>query len=223
MDICRAQGLTPFPQRRFRGAPSPIRASRKLFQAAVTLTALVTLGRAESALARPAQEAPEGATSISLGAVSSPPKGVVMVPLFLTPGDRDTRVGSFSAAIRFDKKSLLFLRAEKSFLLDSVHATFHAQATDDDTHPGQSVVQLDVAAGGAEPQALREGLVLSLVFRVRPDAKPDTTVALPIDRVSAAAPGTPSSPVKPVVGRPGTVEILRPEAAPYVGCFFFTH
>ncbi len=170
-----------------------------------------------------AQQVPPGTTTVTLGAVSSPPQGQVMIPVFLTPGSPDTQVGSFSAAIRFETNSLSFVRAEKGFLLDSVNATFHADVTQDDANPGQALVELEVSTGGEEPRPLREGLVLSLVFRVEPDAQPDTTVTLPIDRISASTPGTPSAPVAPLLGREGTVEILRQDAIPFVSCFFFTH
>lgn len=192
----------------------------------VTLILLVTIFLGETVfgvLGHAAQEAPAGATAISLGAVSAPPKGQVMIPLFLTPGSSSAPVGKFAAAIRFEKGSLEFVRAEKGFLLDSVNATFHAEVTDDVEHPGQSVVQLEVSSGGTDPKPLREGLVLSLVFRVEADAQTDTTAVLAFDRVSAATPGADSREVTPVIGREGTVEILRPDATPYVGCFFFTH
>jgi len=201
------------------GAASPFR--RGLATAASFMA--VTLLLPGTGFGSPAQEAPPGATAISLGAVSSAPKGQVMVPLFLTPGGPGAQVGRFSAAIRFEKGSLAFVRAERGFLLDSVNATFHAEATDDPEHPGQSVVQLEVSAGGGDPKPLREGLVLSLVFRVEADAKPDTTAILAFDRVTATTPGDAPKEVAPVIGRQGTVEILRPDGTVYVGCFFFTH
>ena len=198
----------------------PSTTSGNALRAALVLTVAYTLFLAEAGFGRPAQAASAGTTSVALGAVSSPPKRQVMVPVFLTPG---TPVGSFSAEIRFARKGLLFVRAEKGFLLDSVNATFRAVAEDDASKPGQSVIRLEVSTGGETPKALREGLVLSLVFRVEADAEPDTTVKLVLDRLTAATPSTPPRPVTPLVGREGTVEILRPDAAPYVGCFFFTH
>ena len=201
------------------GCASPFR--RGLATAAGFLAVVLLLQ--ETGFGSPAQTAPPGTTAISLGAVSAAPKGQVMVPLFLTPGGPGTQVGRFSAAIRFEKGSLAFVRAEKGFLLDSVNATFHTEVTDDAAHPGQSVVQLEVAAGGADPKPLREGLVLSLVFRVEANAKTDTTAILAFDRVTATTPGPASREVTPLIGRQGTVEILRPDATPYVGCFFFTH
>lgn len=201
------------------GCASPFR--RGLATAAGFLAVVLLLQ--ETGFGSPAQTAPPGTTAISLGAVSAAPKGQVMIPLFLTPGGSGAQVGRFSAAIRFEKGSLAFVRAEKGFLLDSVNATFHTEVTDDAAHPGQSVVQLEVAAGGADPKPLREGLVLSLVFRVEANAKTDTTAILAFDRVTATTPGPASREVTPLIGRQGTVEILRPDATPYVGCFFFTH
>jgi hypothetical protein len=189
----------------------------------ITLGILAALFVVEAALAGSPQDAAPGATAISLGAVSAPPKGQVMVPLFLTPGASGAQVGRFDAAIRFDRGSLEFVRAEKGFLLDSVNATFRTEVTDDPEHPGQGVVHLEVSSGGAAPKPLREGLVLSLVFRVEADAKPDTTAVLAFERLAAGGPGAASGEVTPVIGREGTVEILRPDATPYVGCFFFTH
>ena len=185
----------------------------------ITLGILAAVFIAGAGWASPLQEV----TAISLGAVSAPPKGQVMIPLFLTPGGAGAPVGRFAATIRFDKASLAFIRAEKGFLLDSVDATFQAEVTDDEEHPGQSVVEVEVSSGGTDPKPLREGLVLSLVFRVEAEAKADTTAVLAFDRVSAGTPGADSREVTPVIGREGTVEILRPDATPYVGCFFFTH
>ena len=219
MHTSRATALRQFPRLQ-------VASSGSVSKTAVTLITLATIFLGEAVfgvLGHAAQEAAPGATAISLGAVSSPPKGQVMIPLFLTPGGSGSQVGSFSAAIRFEKGSLAFVRAEKGFLLDSVNATFHAEVTDDAAHPGQSVVQLEVSAGGADPKSLREGLVLSLVFRVEANATPDTTAILAFDRVTATTPGAPSREVTPLIGRQGTVEILRPDAVPYVSCFFFTH
>ena len=189
----------------------------------IALSIIATLCIAEAGFGRPAQEAPPGTTAISLGAVSAAPKSQVMIPLFLTPGDSGAQVGRFSAAIRFETGSLAFVRVEKGFLLDGVNATFHAEVMDDSEHPGQSVVQLEVSTGGATPKPLREGLVLSLVFRVEANAKPDTTAIVAFDRLTATTPGSPSKEVTPLIGRQGTVEILRPDGTVYVGCFFFTH
>lgn len=146
-----------------------------------------------------------------------------MVPLFLTPGSRETQVGRFSATIRFSKEDLSFVRAEKGFLLDSVNATFRAEAADDSAHPGQAVVELEVSTRGDPPKALREGLVLSLVFRIQEKARQDTTATLEFDQITANAPGAGAAEVTPLATRQGTVEILRGDATPYVGCFFFTH
>ena len=215
----RARALCQFPR-------PQVASSGNVSKAAVTLLVLATLFLGEPVLGvsgHAAQEAPPEATAISLGAVSAAPRGQVMIPLFLTPGGTGAPVGRFAAAIRFEKGSLAFVRAEKGFLLDSVNATFHAEVMDDAEHPGQSVVQLEVSSGGADPKPLREGLVLSLVFRVEADAQPDTTAVLAFDRVTATTPGAASREVTPLIGRQGTVEILRPDATPYVGCFFFTH
>lgn len=219
MYMPRARALCQFPR-------TPVASSGNVSKTALTLIMLAMIFLSEAVFAvfgHAAQEPAPEATAISLGAVSAPPKGQVMIPLFLTPGGSGAPVGRFTAAIRFEKGSLAFVRAEKGFLLDSVNATFHAEVTDDLEHPGQSVVQLEVSSGGTDPKPLREGLVLSLVFRVEDNAQTDTTAVLAFDRVSAATPGSDSREVTPVIGREGTVEILRPDATPYVGCFFFTH
>jgi len=188
--------------------------------AAIGGMVLAALLSPKASWAFPAQAAPGSATTVTLGAVSSPPKGQVMVPLFLTPG---APVGSLSALIRFDRGALTFVRAEKGFLLDGASATFRAEVRDDGSTPGQSVIELQVSTSAEAPRALREGLVLSLVFRVADSATPESTTSLRIERLTAGSPEAPPKPVAPVVARDGSVEILRQEAVPYVGCFFFTH
>jgi len=218
--ISGARALRQFPRLFLRKVLPPIPSSSNALKA-ITLATLATLWFVEPGLARPAQTAAAGPTTVTLGAVSAPPREQVMVPLFLTPGGAP--VGSLTATIRFEKNSLSFLRAEKGFLLDSVGVTFRAEVTDDAARPGQSVIQLEVSTAGANRRPLRDGLVLSLVFRVEPHASPDSTVRLLWDRLSATTPETPPRPVASLVGREGTVEVLRTDGVPYVGCFFFTH
>lgn len=193
------------------------------FGAGIILSVAYFLSVADAGLAGPAQAVAAKATRVSLGTVSSAPRGHVIVPLFLTPGAPEIQVGSISASIRFDSKSVTFQRAEKGFLLDGVNGALEAEVKQDSANPNQAVIQLEVFTGGENRKALREGLVLSLLFRVEAGAAPDTNVALTLYNLSAATPETPPKPIAPLVGQTGTIEILKPEAVPYVGCFFFTH
>lgn len=206
------------------GRPSGPRLPRRKpsFGAGIIVGIVCFLSGGDAGLAAPPQAAAR-ATRLSLGTVSSPPRGHVIVPLFLTPGAPEIQVGSISASIRFDSKSITFLRAEKGFLLDGVNGVLEAEVKQDSANPNQSVIQLEVSTGGENRKAFREGLLLSLVFRVEAAAAPDTSVTLPLGNLTAATPETPPKPIAPLVGQTGTIEILRPEAVPYVGCFFFTH
>jgi len=192
-------------------------------RAGIILSTVYFLSLADAGFTAPPQAAAAKGTRVSLGTVSSAPKGQVIVPLFLTPGTAETQVGSISAAVRFDSKGVTFQRAEKGFLLDGVNGALRAEVKQDSANPNRSVIQLEVSTGGENRKALREGLVLSLVFHVEADAAPDTNVALTFDKLSAASPDTPPKPIAPLVGQKGAIEILKPEAVPYVGCFFFTH
>jgi hypothetical protein len=104
-----------------------------------------------------------------------------------------------------------------------VNGVLEAEVKQDSANPNQSVIQLEVSTGGENRRSFREGLLLSLVFRVEAGAAPDTSVTLLLGNLSAATPETPPKPIVPLVGQTGTIEILSPEAVPYVGCFFFTH
>ena len=191
--------------------------------AGVLLSLAFLLGTGEAGLASPAQAAPARGTRVSLGSVSAAPKGQVMVPLFLTPVPSETQVGSLSAAISFEGKAVSFLRADKGFLLDGVNGGIEAQLQKDSSNPNKSILQLEVTTRGENRKALREGLLLSLVFRVEADAVPETNVTLNFEKLSAATPDAPPKAIEPLVGQKGTIEVLKPESVPYVGCFFFTH
>ncbi len=165
----------------------------------------------------------EKSTTVALGTVSGAPKSQVMVPLFLTPVPPETPVARISAEIRFENKAVSFLRAEKGFLLDGVNAGIEAKIEKDTQNSGRSVLRLEVATGGEPRKALREGLVLSLLFRIEAGAPTGTTVALDFQKLSASDPGNPPQPIEPIAGRKGMIEILTPEETPYVACFLFSH
>ena len=198
-------------------------AAAKTLGAGILLSIASILCLAEAGISGPPQAATARATRVSLGTVSSVPRGQVVVPLFLTPASPETPVGSISAAIRFDGKSVSFQRAEKGFLLDGVGGAFQAEVSKDATDPGKSIIRLEVSTVGENRKALRQGLVVSLVFHVEAGAAPDTQVALAFDKLSVATSDTPPKPIAPLVGQEGAIEILKPDAVPYVACFFFTH
>ncbi|HWP83780.1 MAG TPA: hypothetical protein VNN17_01195, partial [Terriglobia bacterium] len=116
-----------------------------------------------------------------------------------------------------------FLRAEKGFLLDGVNGKIQAEQRESARDPGASAVRFTVATEGEPRKPLREGLVLSLIFRIRPEATANTKVALRFQELSAATVDEPPRPVEPLTGTPGSVEVLSPESVPYVACFFFSH
>lgn len=197
---------------------------RRLYHAAVLL--LVALTGAAPLLHSAQQssgESPEKATRIALGAVSGAAKSQVMVPLFVTPYPSETPVGAISATIEYPNKGITFLKAEKSFLLDGVNGVFQAQGEKDTKDPAKSLIKLEVSTKGEPRKPLREGLILTLLFRIEPDAAAGSTVTLHLQKTDATNLDTPPKPIQPLVGKNGTIEILAPEAVPYVGCFFFSH
>jgi Cohesin domain len=172
-------------------------------------------------LSRPAVA--QNATTISLGAVSGLPKSEVLIPVLLTPFPSELKVGEIKASIGFDSQWVSFLRAEKGFLLDGVGAGFQADLKADAGKPGHSVVNLSVATKGDPRQGLREGLVLTLAFRIDEKAPAGTTVEVAISDASASDISDPPKAIRPVVGKNGSIEVLSPEQSPYIPCFFFTH
>ena len=169
-----------------------------------------------------AQTANDKATRVALGAVSGPAKSQVMIPLFLTPYPSEAPVGSVSATITYKDKGLTFQRAEKSFLLDGVGGAIDVKVEKDPKDPTKSVIHAQVSTKGDPRKSLREGLLLTLLFKIEPDASP-STVNLEIDQASAANLDSPPKPVQPISRKNGTIEIVPPEGVPYVGCFFFSH
>jgi len=187
----------------------------------VLLCSIVSMWGAEALYS--VQAASEDGTRVSLGTVSGPPKGQVMVPLYLTPDPAGIKVGSISAAIGFKGKVVSFVRAEKGFLLDGVNAGFEVELRKDDKDPDKSILQLEVATEGVERKALREGLILSLIFRIEADAPESTKVALTFEELSAGNLDSPAGAIEPLSGKEGSIEVISPEQVPYVACFFFTH
>lgn len=197
---------------------------RAPYRAAIVLAVFIA---APLPLLRAAQEssteASPSATRLALGAVSGAAKSQVMVPLFLTPFPPEAPVGGVSAQIEYQTKGITFLRAEKSFLLDGAGAVFQAKAGQDPQDPAKTVIQVEVETKGEPRKSLREGLILTLVFRIEPDAVAGSKVALAIQEPSVVNLDSPPKPVKPLEVNGGTIEVLAPEAVPYVGCFFFSH
>jgi len=162
-------------------------------------------------------------TVVSLGDVSGGVSSEVIVPVLLNPATTETRVGSISSTIGFDRKLVTFLRAEKGFLLDGVNGKFQTKVQENAAKPEKSSLQLEIATEGEPRKALREGLVLSLIFKINADTPPNTMVPLRFEKVSAGSADTASQPIEPITSTPGSIEVLSPESVPYVSCFFFTH
>jgi hypothetical protein len=162
-------------------------------------------------------------THITLGTVSGLPKAEVLIPVMLTPFPSDLKVGEIKASISFDTQSVTFLRAEKSFLLDGVGAGFQSEQHPDPSKPGRTIVDITVATKGSPRLALREGLVLTLLFRINENAAAGSTIEVAVVNPSASDLSDPPQPIKPVTGKNGGIEVIAPEQNPYVPCFFFTH
>jgi hypothetical protein len=162
-------------------------------------------------------------TVVSLGKVSGGVNSEVIVPVLLNPASTETRVGSISATIGFDSSLVAFLRGEKGFLLDGVNGAFRTELHENSAQPAESTVQLEVATEGEPRRALREGLVLSLIFKIKESAPAGTVTPLRIAKLAAATADSSPQPIEPLVPVSGSVEVLAPEAVPYISCFFFTH
>ena len=87
-------------------------------------------------------------TVVSLGDVSGGVGTEVIVPVLLNPATTETRVGSISSTIGFDRKLVTFLRAEKGFLLDGVNGKFQTKVQENAAKPEKSNLQLEIATEG---------------------------------------------------------------------------
>jgi len=168
-------------------------------------------------------QAAENSTQVSLGVVSGPPKDTVMVPFYLAPDPPGRQIGSVSATVRFQNNGVAFVRGEKGFLLDGVNADFTVELQKDPQDADRSLLQVVVATRGEPRKALREGLLMTLVFRIEENAAPGTNVVLEMEKVRADDLNNPPQSVEPLSGKNGMIEIISPESVPYVACFFFTH
>ena len=198
----------------FRQNAGPIqsRALRSFFLAGLVLFFVTVATAAENC-----------STEVSLGDVAGPPKGIVMVPVYLSPDPPSREVGKIAATISFKKQGVTFQRAEKGFLLDGVGGKINVEAKNDAKDPDTLVLAMEVVTEGTPRKALREGLVLTLVFQIEEGATPDTKVALAVGNVSATDIAAPPKAIEPVAGKNGAIEIISPDAVPYIACFFFTH
>ena len=170
-----------------------------------------------------AAAAGENGSSVALGAVSGLPSSNVLVPVLWQPSPSDVKIGSISAAIRFENKSVAFVKGEKGFLLDGVNANFKTEIKNDPGDSSHTVLQLEIATQGEPRKALRDGLLMTLVFHIDEKAQAKSKVDLELAKVSGTDLSAPPKPVQPLTGQKGSIEILPPEQAPYVPCFFFTH
>ncbi len=82
-------------------------------------------------------------------------------------------------------------------------------------------MQIEISTAGEPRKPLREGLILTLVFRINEKANAPETVKLDLQKTSVTTIDT--KPVQPILSKNGTIEIVKPESVPYVGCFFFSH
>ncbi len=164
-------------------------------------------------------------TVISLGMVSAPPDGDVIVPLLMEPESESVQVGSITATIGYNSALVTFLRGEAGFLLDGVHAVFDVRARENTTGPARSLLELDVRTepDDGERKALRKGLILSLMFRINKDTPVDIEIPLPFESLSAGNLDDSAGSIDPLTSEDGAIEVLSADAVPYVGCFFFTH
>jgi len=162
-------------------------------------------------------------TVVSLGNVSAGVNSEVIVPVLLNPATTETKVGSVSATIGYNSSVAAFLRGEKGFLLDGVNAKLQTKSELNEADPAKSRLLLTVATEGELRKALREGLLLSLIFKINADAPLKTKMPLTVSQLRAESPDSPPVAINPLTGTPGSIEVLSPESVPYVGCFIFTH
>jgi hypothetical protein len=162
-------------------------------------------------------------TVISLGKVSGLANGQVTAPLLFAPVPQDLQVGNISALISFDNKYFSFVKAGKGFLLDSVNASFEVEVQKDSKDPNRSILHLEVSTKGESRKSIREGIVLTLAFHISAEAPAGAKTNLNFENLTAGDLSEPPNRISPIRGENGMIEVIPPEQAPYVACFFFSH
>ena len=161
--------------------------------------------------------------SVSLGAVSGTAKNEVAVPLMLSPHPSDTRIGGIEMTIAYESPYVAYQRAEKGFLLDGVGGVIDAREVKDADNAKKSRVMLKVEAKGNSGDSLPEGLILTLIFEVKPNAVPKVVVPLKIEKLTVRETGTGARVLRGSVDKNGSIEVILPEEVPVMPCFFFSH
>ena len=203
--------------------PSQEKRTRTLGFAAAAAILLLTFVSQSASAQKAAPDAMPNATLISLGNVEGLPKSQVLIPVLLTPFPQELKIGEFKASIGFDSQWVTYLRAEKGFLLDGEGGVFQTDVQTDVGKPGHSVIHLTVTTKGTPRQAIREGLVVTLAFRILESAPAATIVDVALSDLNASDLSDPPKSIRPLTGKNGSITVLAPEQNPYVPCFFFTH
>lgn len=170
-----------------------------------------------------AQKNADASATISLGAVSGTPGGQVTVPLMLTSSQAGSEIGGIETTVAFETKFVSFVRAEKGFLLDRVGGVIETRENKNPDQPNSSRLQLQVVTKGQPRKGFVEGLILALLFDVKPNAIPGTVVPLKLQKVSLTDLSNPPKVLRETTGRDGSITVTTPEDVPIMPCFFFAH
>jgi hypothetical protein len=126
------------------------------------------------------------------------------------------RVGSTVNEIEFPTRWLLFEEVKADPL---AQAEVTADLKSDPANKDSAVVHLTITA--KQGAALSNGILATLVFKVSDDAKgPETVKLRNVARAFGAS--VPPSPIEPVAGKDGEIELIGLPPTAYA-CFFYMH
>ena len=169
-------------------------------------------------LAATPQEAGEQVTRLNMGFDMGIPGSRVSLPIVLS-APKGIRVGTTINEITFPDRWLAFEEVRGGVSADLAEAEVIASVRRDEENADNAIVQVTVTARQGE--ALLDGVVASVVFRVADAAPVDQAIRL-TNVARALSTDTPPQPIEPVAGTYGGIE-LTAEPTPMLACLFYMH
>ena len=165
-----------------------------------------------------AQEKEGDTVRLTLSPSSGLPDSEVILPIYLWSGGAS--VGSLTVDITFPGRLVSFVKVERTFLSEMTGTQVQSEVAADSTEDA-SVLKLVLATPAGTParEAIPDGPIAYLTFRVGKDTPLNTEVVLGLKAAGASA-DDPSRPLPPVAAPEGKITV---QAAPVSGCFFYMH
>lgn len=162
------------------------------------------------------QTAAKPATVVALTQSTGAPGGIVGVPVQFTGGDA-VAAGVLTVKVRYPPGKLTFSKLELGGVAASVDAVAEAKARALD---GDMVVDVTISTPlkDGKREALLDGPLAQLLFRVGKDEKPQTVIPLKVEATVAGLMA--DAPATKAPSRDGEVIVSNPVV---ISCFFYMH